>query len=711
MFNKFLFILFIGLVIRIFFIGNTGFIADISFWKSWSLAAFDHGIVWTAHNTNINYPPGFIYILWLMGKLYSFIGDPHNYNDFWRENNFGFLFVSKSIAIVSDVIIACLIYWFASQKEKLKQLGAEISSKVKSQKSKLSPQQRDPAEAGQFKSQNLNSLAKQNEIFEDRIRNLVPTSKYYYEENNKNNQPKTTHNGFSIFCELENFICKQSDNLPLLLSSLFFLNPVVIIDSALWGQVESFGILFTIVAIILVFYKKTSLATFFFTIGTLMKLQNIIFIPLYFLFIFRYYDLKTVIKSLTVAAFTFFLICLPFILARNMDKVLYLLTVNSDYFPWLSLNATNLWWIVAGAKGMAITDRITVLGIMNAKTLGLMFFSSFYLLFVILLYKRPTPRNFFLSLTLGIFSFFLFTTQSHERYSYPVIVLLLFFYPFIGKNTSRQNQNPKSQIPSSKQIQNQKLQILNILNLNHWKLFGNYNIYFWSLYALLSLFVFLNIHTGLILNYPQNGFRTLSVFATPSFTIFNSYLLIILFILLLPFIFSQISKWWLGLCCGLGILGLFFLNFSYVVKGNVSLTSFKPVITRQDYGILQINKAVNSSEGWKKWNRLSGNYFYYRKGFGTHANSNLVFDINRKFSKFTTDYSVDTEAETGASIVFQIYGDGKELFTSEKMGRFDFPKHIEIPVSDIKYLGLVVNDNGDGINDDHADWLNPVLYR
>ncbi len=622
-----------------------------------------------------------------MGKLYSFIGNPHNYNEFWRENNFGFLFVSKSIAIVSDVIIACIIYWFASQKEKLKQLGAEISSKVKRQKSKLSPPQRDPAEAGQFKSQNLNTLAKQNEIFEDRIRNLVPTSKYYNEENYKNNQPKTTHNGFSIFCELENFICKQSDNLPLLLSSLFFLNPVVIIDSALWGQVESFGILFTIVAIILVFYKKTSLATFFFTIGTLMKLQNIIFIPLYFLFIFRFFDLKTVLKSLAVAAFTFFLINLPFILAQNMDKVLYLLTVNSDYFPWLSLNANNVWWIVAGAKGMAITDRITVLGIINAKTLGLMLFSSFYLLSVILLHKKPTVRNLFLSLALGIFAFFLFTTESHERYSYPVVVLLLFFYIFW--------QNPKV-----RQIK------LPFLSLQFKK-----TTIFWIIYALITAFIFLNIHSGLILNYPQNGFRMLSVFATPSFTIFTSYILIILFMILLPFIFSQISKWWLGICCGLWVVGLFFLNFSYIVKGYVTLTSFKPVITKQDYGILQINKSVNSQEGWKKWNRLSDNYFYYRKGFGTHANSNLVFDIDRKFSKFTTDYGIDTEAGTGASVVFQIYGDGKELFSSEKMGRFDFPKHIEIPISDIKYLGLVVNDGGNGINDDHADWLNPMLYK
>src|SRR5438046_3094750 len=108
--NTLLIVLFLGLLVRFILIGNTGFIADISFWKSWALGAIDHGIVWTSHNTNINYPPGFIYMLWLMGKIYSLFADPHNYNDYWRENNFAFLLASKSIAIVSDVAVFFLIY-------------------------------------------------------------------------------------------------------------------------------------------------------------------------------------------------------------------------------------------------------------------------------------------------------------------------------------------------------------------------------------------------------------------------------------------------------------------------------------------------------------------------------------------------------------------------------------------------------------------------
>lgn len=610
--SAFSLVIFAGLLIRIILIGNPGFLADVAFWKSWSLAASDHGIVWTVFNTNINYPPGFIYVLWLMGKIYALLGNPYDYNTFWAENNFLFLLVSKSFAIVADTAIAFLIYWFFSQKENWSRA-------------------RDGSTEGQD-----------------------PLIKI---------------------------------GLPTLLASVFYLNPVVILDSALWGQVESLGIFFTLVAVILLFYKKPTLATVIFTTGVLMKLQNIIFIPLYFLFIFRYFGtstslsagLKTLAKSLVAAGATFLFISLPFAIANNMDKVFYLLTVNNDYFPWLSLNAHNLWWIVAGTKGMTIIDKITVFGILNAKTVGLLIFSTWYFLLCLLVALRPTPRNFLLALTLSVFAFFLFTTQSHERYSYPVLVLLLFFYPFTvildaGGRT-------------------RKLE------------------YFWILYALLTITIFFNIHTGLVVNYPQNGFLPLTRMVTSGTTTINSYLLILLFFLLLPFVFSQISKWFFVLCFLLFVSAIGILNLPYYLGEKLSLTSFTPVLVSQDFGSLQINKAVNSYSGWKSWNRLSNNYFYYRKGFGTHANSNIVFDVNKKFSTFATDYGVDTEAPTPASVIFKIYGDGKELFTSSKMGRFDFPQHIEVGILGVKYLGLVVSDAGDGINSDHADWLNPVLYK
>ncbi|KKS97774.1 MAG: hypothetical protein UV73_C0005G0051 [Candidatus Gottesmanbacteria bacterium GW2011_GWA2_43_14] len=590
--TAFIFVLFTGLVIRLILVGNPGFEADISFWKSWSLAAIDHGIVWTAFNTNINYPPGFIYVLYLMGKLYSLLGDPHDYWTFWRVNNFSFLLASKSIAITADCVIAAMLYWFLKQKDKLVSLGVD---------------------------QHL-----------------------------------------------------LTRNLPLIIATVFFLNPVVIIDSAVWGQVESLGLLFTLTAMLLLFYKRPLLATLIFAIGPQVKLQNIIFIPIFFIFVFRYYNLKTVIKSLAIFLTVFLLIILPFVIQGKTDQVLNLLTVNSDYFPWMSLNAHNLWWIVSKGAGMTTTDKVTVLGIMNAKKVGLYLFSAGYLIACLLTFLRPTARNFIMSLTFAIFSFFLLSTQSHERYSYPVAVLLLFLYPFLEKKFKK---------------------------------------YFWILYSLFCLNIFFNIHAGLVINYPQNGLGFLTAVTNQTTTILNSYLSLILYLMMLPLVISQLSYLYILAAAAAFLLLIIASHLSYIAGGKMSLTSFKPIMIQQDYGSLQVNRSVNSFEGWKKWSRLSSSYFYYRKGFGTHANSNLVFDLNRKFSKLSTDYGIDTEAPTQATAVFQIYGDGKLLFESNKMGRFDFPQHIEVSISGIRYIGLKVTDAGDGINGDHADWFNPVLYK
>jgi Gpi18-like mannosyltransferase len=647
----FLFVLFIGLIIRLILVGNPGFEADISFWKSWSLAAIDHGVVWTSHNTNINYPPAFIYCLWLMGKIYSVFADPHNFNDFWRVNNFAFLLSSKSIAIVSDITIACLIYWFFSQKEKLKQLGATINATM---------------------------------------------------HNDTMNHVKTKLDHWSIG-SLEHFI---HVNLPLILAACFYLNPIVIIDSALWGQVESFGFLFTIIAVLLIFYKKPIPAAFIFTIGCLMKLQNIIYIPVFYLFIFRYFDLSTAVKSAVATAVAFILATLPFILANDLNQVLYLLTVNSDYFPWLSLNAHNIWWIAAAGHGMQITDRITALGILNAKTVGLVLFSASYLLPVILILKRPTARNFLLSLAYVIFAFFLFTTQSHERYSYPVAILLLFLYPFL------ENKFIKHEARSTKSETNLNSPHSNIKQFSNFEFrISNLQLYFWLIYLLFSINIFFNIHTGLILNYPHAGFPIISMLTSTTTTIIDSFLSITLYFSLLPFFFSQISFLFFAFCCLTLISGLITLNASYLFKGEVSLTKFKPVISSQDFGVLQVNRSVNSYTGWKAWNRLSVDYMFYREGFGTHANSKLVFDIARKFRKFATDFGIDTEAATPASAIFIVKADGKELYRSPQMGRFDWPKHVELDVTNVKNLSLEVNDAGDGINSDHADWLNPILYK
>lgn len=158
------------------------------------------------------------------------------------------------------------------------------------------------------------------------------------------------------------------------------------------------------------------------------------------------------------------------------------------------------------------------------------------------------------------------------------------------------------------------------------------------------------------------------------------------------------------------VIGIFALNLPLLRNHSISLTALSPIYQKQDYGRLSKHMPVNANvDDWKTWDRLSTQYFFYPKGLGTHANSRIIYNLAKRFTSFSTDFGIDTEAGNQASVTFVIYGDDKKLFESEVMKRYDNPKHIQVDVTGVTTLMLVVTDAQNGNIDDHADWLNPEL--
>lgn len=98
------------------------------------------------------------------------------------------------------------------------------------------------------------------------------------------------------------------------------------------------------------------------------------------------------------------------------------------------------------------------------------------------------------------------------------------------------------------------------------------------------------------------------------------------------------------------------------------------------------------------------------RGFGTHAESSLLVKLDGKAKRFTAKVGVDDEVnDRRASVEFFVYGDGKELWKSGRMGFGDAPKEVSVPLAGVKMLELSITDAGDGINYDHADWMNAQI--
>ncbi|OGG08896.1 hypothetical protein A2154_03850 [Candidatus Gottesmanbacteria bacterium RBG_16_43_7] len=473
-------------------------------------------------------------------------------------------------------------------------------------------------------------------------------------------------------------------------------------DGAWWGQVDALGVLIYLSALILMLKRRPYLAGFVYMASMMTKLQNMIYGPVFFVLLWQLLGLPGLLRAIAGAMTAFVGLNAEFFLARKMNLVFESLTVNYDYFPFMSLNAYNLWWIVAKGDGMHTLDKFTMLGLTNAKTMGLLLFSSSYLFAVVIMVKDTLVKivtshakveldtttllyRYFTALVVVACAFFLFQTESHDRYAFPLAAYLPLWATFF--------------LHTSLSVKDRS----NILITRAFKIFSIF-------FLLFTLLYFYNLHNAFIDNYPQNGIPALVKLNQSSITVPVSYLQLFLFGVFIYAAMLHLPKVLLTIPV-IAFGGLLLMNnLTLILHKPIPITAFFPIISQQGYGKRQTNMSVNSANGIGSWNPLSVQYAFYRRGIGTHSKSYHQFNINGQFSKFTTDYGIDTEAGVNGTATFEIYGDDKPLFISDKTGRFDLPRHVEVDVTGVKMLGLVTNDAGDGINDDHTDWLNPLLW-
>ncbi|MEM6800581.1 MAG: NPCBM/NEW2 domain-containing protein [Bacteroidota bacterium] len=107
----------------------------------------------------------------------------------------------------------------------------------------------------------------------------------------------------------------------------------------------------------------------------------------------------------------------------------------------------------------------------------------------------------------------------------------------------------------------------------------------------------------------------------------------------------------------------------------------------------------------------------YTHGISTHANSDIVYRLDGKYQRFTSDIGVDNTAPTSspASVQFEVLGDGNRLYLSPVMRAADDAITIDLDVVGVNLLTLRVDElpaqspARDPDNNDHADWAAATL--
>lgn len=216
---------------------------------------------------------------------------------------------------------------------------------------------------------------------------------------------------------------RLSNKIASLSAALVLLNPVLIFNSAVWGQID--GIL-TLLLILTVYYlnrKSLILSSIFFGLSILIKPQALAIAPIFPLFIFNHFSLKNILKLTFPGLSVILLFSFPFFITQPISGFFQLLSKMIGDYPYISLNAYNTWGII----GFWINDNLKV-GILTYQQIGYVFY---FLYWVLLAYSFISKKiSLYALATLATMAFFFLPTRVHERYLYPSIPFLIILFIF-----------------------------------------------------------------------------------------------------------------------------------------------------------------------------------------------------------------------------------------------------------------------------------------
>lgn len=212
-------------------------------------------------------------------------------------------------------------------------------------------------------------------------------------------------------------------------SVIYLFNPAIFANSALWGQVDSFTALFSMLALYL-FPAKYLLSAIFLALGTLLKPQAAFVFPVVvYLFIKHKFDARKIISYLGIGLLVFVAGFVPFWNQGNFfEFFISRLALSANQYPYTSVNAFNFWGLFGQWKPDNVYFQVGGYVVFLISSL------AFYL-------RSPKQKNFKYLFTSFIFAFsFLFFTRMHERHLLPVFAPLtvvaatqsVFIIPLIG---------------------------------------------------------------------------------------------------------------------------------------------------------------------------------------------------------------------------------------------------------------------------------------
>lgn len=171
--------------------------------------------------------------------------------------------------------------------------------------------------------------------------------------------------------------------------------------------------------------------------------------------------------------------------------------------------------------------------------------------------------------------------------------------------------------------------------------------------------------------------------------------------------------------------GTYTVEYSVTDSDGNTVTTAREIYVYSDATFASNTDWKSAQTAWKTVNKdkasvgesikvlVNGENKEFAKGIGTHANSEIVYDLaDKNYDYFETLVGVDRNIaeNSNSSVTFKVLADGEEIYNSGVMGYNTEAKVVRIPLNDVKELTLIASDSGNGNASDHADFADAKFY-
>ncbi|SDN26872.1 Mannosyltransferase related to Gpi18 [Paenibacillus sp. yr247] len=212
------------------------------------------------------------------------------------------------------------------------------------------------------------------------------------------------------------------------IAALFAFNPAIWSNSAIWGQIDSFFMLFILATLLLQQRGKLPQASVFIALALLLKPQALLFGIFLLIDVIRKRNMMVWLLSVLSGVATIAVVSLPFAVGRGYGWLIVLYSGTLASYPYASLNAFNL---MALLGGNFIDMKSSVLHI-SYQWMGWVLL-PLTIVYVCYLYIRSRGQRGALLYVAFLFitAVFMCMTKMHERYLHYGLLLVLTSFIYI----------------------------------------------------------------------------------------------------------------------------------------------------------------------------------------------------------------------------------------------------------------------------------------